>query len=216
MHLHVAIVYITVACQSDDKVWPRSRFILRSGSKKLSLLMEESTSSRFALIMQDYSCSLCDQLNCFVQGLQEHSEDSVISKDSILFDLVSVEDCEHFARSRLLLVRAWPKLNCSTKNVHLREAATGRTCGNLCRHHHVLHQHLEQTRLRLHTRLRWSQHVDVRCSVIRPNISHTFVRSWELSQCANEEPTRRREGQVVAVEVVVRRAQRKQVSKMVT
>ena len=41
-----------------------------------------------------------------VQELQVHFDDSVTAKNSILFDVVSVEDCEHFARVATLLVRA--------------------------------------------------------------------------------------------------------------
>ena len=66
LHLHTLIVCFTVSCQSVDKVLPRSRFILMSGSKKLSLSMEESTSSRFALMIQSFSRSLCNQLNSFL------------------------------------------------------------------------------------------------------------------------------------------------------
>ena len=66
LHLHAVIVCFTVSCQSIDKVLPRSHFILMSGSKKLSLLMDQSTSSCFLLIIQSFSCSLCDQLNRFL------------------------------------------------------------------------------------------------------------------------------------------------------
>ena len=54
------------------------------------------------------------------------SDVAVNAKDSILFDLVSVEDCEHFARRRSLLVGAWPMLNCSTET-----ALAGRCNGTL-------------------------------------------------------------------------------------
>ena len=53
---------------SIDKVLFRSHFILLSGSKKFSLLVEHSTSSRFALIIQSFSCSLCNQLNRFLRS----------------------------------------------------------------------------------------------------------------------------------------------------
>ena len=39
---------------------------------------------------------------------------------------------------------------------------------------------------------------------------------WEFAQCASEEPTRCRKSQVMVVEVVVRRTQTREVSKMVT
>ena len=66
LHLHTLIVCFIVSCQSVDEVLPRSRFILMSGSKKLSLSMEESSSSRFALMIQSFSRSLCNQLNSFL------------------------------------------------------------------------------------------------------------------------------------------------------
>ena len=50
-HLHIMIVRLIISCQSTEKL-PRSRFVLMSGSKKFSLLMEQSTSTRFALIIQ--------------------------------------------------------------------------------------------------------------------------------------------------------------------
>ena len=129
-HLHVEIVYLVVSCQCVDKVLPRSRHILMSGSKKFSLLMKQSTSSRSALSIQRFSCPLCNQLNSFfgVQELQVHFEgmvrETVTAKDSHS-DLVFAGDCEHFAGGRPLLVRAWPMPNCSTEKLHLREAATG-------------------------------------------------------------------------------------------
>ena len=42
--------------------------ILVSGSKKFSLLTEQSTASLFALIIQGFSCSLCNQLNSFLRS----------------------------------------------------------------------------------------------------------------------------------------------------
>ena len=53
---------------STDKLLPRNRFILMSGSEKLSLLMMQSTSSRFALIVQSFSCSWRYQLNSFLRS----------------------------------------------------------------------------------------------------------------------------------------------------
>ena len=55
LHLNVLIVYFTTYCQSIDMILPRSRFMLMSGSKKSSLLMEQSTASRFTLNMQSFS-----------------------------------------------------------------------------------------------------------------------------------------------------------------
>ena len=46
----------------------RSRFVLMSGSKKFSLLMEWSTSNRFALNIQSFSCSSCNKLNRFLRS----------------------------------------------------------------------------------------------------------------------------------------------------
>ena len=51
------------------KMLPRGRFILLSGSEKLSLLMRQSTSSRFALIIESLLCSLCNQLNSFLRSM---------------------------------------------------------------------------------------------------------------------------------------------------
>ena len=154
-----------------------------------------------------------------VQELQVHFEDSVIAKGSIMFDLVSVEDCEHFARGS-------PPAGVSVtsaelfygKILHLREAATGcRTCENFGRHRHVSNPRLEQnlappvsvSALALGTL--GSEPVDVRCGVIQPNTSRKFVRSANYPKNTTEEPTRCREGHVVVVEVAVRRTQTKQV-----
>ena len=106
LHLHVEIVYLVVSCQCVDQVFPRSRHMLMSGSKKFSLLMKQSTSSRFALNIQRFSCPLCNQLNSFfeVQELQVHFEgmvrETVTAKDSHS-DLVLAGDCEHFRRGSL-------------------------------------------------------------------------------------------------------------------
>ena len=45
-----------------------SRFILTRGSNKFSLLTEDSTSNRSALIVQSFSCSLCNQFNRFLRS----------------------------------------------------------------------------------------------------------------------------------------------------
>ena len=66
LHLQVEILCFIDSCESVDEVLPRSRFILTSGSKKFSLLMEQRASSRFAVIVQSFSCSLCNHLNRFL------------------------------------------------------------------------------------------------------------------------------------------------------
>ena len=63
LHLHITIVYLTISGQSTDNILPRSRVILMSGSKKLSLWMEHGTSSRVAWIIPSFSCSFCNRLN---------------------------------------------------------------------------------------------------------------------------------------------------------
>ena len=69
MHLHMKIVRITVSChQSTDKILPRSSSALQSGSEKFSLLMKLRTSSRHVLVIQSFSCSLCNQLNSFLKS----------------------------------------------------------------------------------------------------------------------------------------------------
>ena len=66
LHLHIVIVCFAISCQSINNILPRGRFILLGGSKKFSFLMDQSTSSHFALITQSFSCSLCNQLNSFL------------------------------------------------------------------------------------------------------------------------------------------------------
>ena len=41
LHLHVTVVRIIVSCQNTDKILPRKRFVLMSGSEKFDLLMSE-------------------------------------------------------------------------------------------------------------------------------------------------------------------------------
>ena len=57
-----------ISCQSFGKVFRCSRFVLMSGSEKLSLSMRQSTSRRFALIIQAFSFSRCNQLNSFFRS----------------------------------------------------------------------------------------------------------------------------------------------------
>ena len=60
-----------------------------------------------------------------VQELQVQLEgmlrDNVIAKAPHQCDLVSVEDCEHFARGRSQLVRTLRMQNCWTKHLHSRD-----------------------------------------------------------------------------------------------
>ena len=59
---------LIVVCQSTDKILPRNRLSFMSGSEKFSLLMRQSTSSRFALNIQSFSCSLCNQSKSFLSS----------------------------------------------------------------------------------------------------------------------------------------------------
>ena len=61
-------VHLMISCQSFDKVFRCSHFVLMSGSEKLSLSMRHSTSRRFALIIQAFSFSRCNQLNSFLRS----------------------------------------------------------------------------------------------------------------------------------------------------
>ena len=124
-----------------DKVLPRSRFTLMSGSKKFSLLMEQNTSSRVVLIVQSFSCSLSNQMNrnqgsesCkyILRVCHEILYLPTIPTGLIWYRLETV-NILHGGRSQL--VRKSPMQNCSPKQKHSREAATGcRTCENSCRH----------------------------------------------------------------------------------
>ena len=51
LHLHVVIACFVTSCQSVDKVLPCSRFTL------------DEWQQEFLLVVQSFSCSLCDQLN---------------------------------------------------------------------------------------------------------------------------------------------------------
>ena len=96
LHLHLIVVRSTTFCQSTDKILPRNRFALMSGSEKSSLLMKQSTSSRFALIIQSFSCSSPVEQFSEVQELQVNHEnlhwDTVIAKGLLQSDLVSDGD----------------------------------------------------------------------------------------------------------------------------
>ena len=103
LHLHFLIVHLTISCQNTDKILRRNRFVLMSGSEMFSLLMKQSTLSRFALIIQSFSCSLCDQLNSFLRSKnclvnpESTYWDTAIAKDLPRSGTVSDGDCEHFA-----------------------------------------------------------------------------------------------------------------------
>ena len=136
-----------------------TRFLLADEWQQEILLVGwRSSSSRFALILSGrLELVVANQFEPLldVQGLEVHFGDSVIVKDRILFDLVLVEDCEHFAQGRLLLVRAWPMPSCSTKFAlagNLQRES--RTCEILRRHCHVSNPLLEQTLLRSYPRWR--------------------------------------------------------------
>ena len=62
---HLLDVLVAKLASALDKVLPRNRFILISGSKNFSLWMKQSRTSLFALIIQSFSCSLCYHLNRF-------------------------------------------------------------------------------------------------------------------------------------------------------
>ena len=59
-YLHIIIERLIISCQSTEKIMPRNRFVLMSGSQKLPLFMNRRTSSRFALNIQSFSCSLSE------------------------------------------------------------------------------------------------------------------------------------------------------------
>ena len=63
MYFRITIVRLIVSCQNTDKILSCTRFILMTISEKFSLLIMWSTSIRFALNIQSFLCSLCNQLN---------------------------------------------------------------------------------------------------------------------------------------------------------
>ena len=135
LHLHVFIVCLAISCQSTDKMLLRSGFKMMSCTKKLSLLMEQSTSNRLALMVQSFSCSLCNQLNGFLWSRNCKYNRGYVAGY-----------CEHLAQGRSQ--RVLPTQSWSTKHLHSREAATERrTCENSCRHRHASKPQLEQTLL---------------------------------------------------------------------
>ena len=108
-------MYFATSHQSSDKVLPDNRFTQMSGSKKFSLLKEQSTSSGVALIMQSFSVLVVWPVEPLleVQELQVQFEDmqrdSVTVKDSLLSDLESVSCIPGSglqSRTRSLTVRA--------------------------------------------------------------------------------------------------------------
>ena len=62
MYFRIIIVRLIVSCQNTYKILSCTRFILTI-SEKFSLLIMWSTSIRFALNIQSFLCSLCNQLN---------------------------------------------------------------------------------------------------------------------------------------------------------
>ena len=56
---------LMISCHSTDNILPPNHFTLMSGSEEF-LLVDQSTSSRFALNIQSFPCPLCAQLNSFL------------------------------------------------------------------------------------------------------------------------------------------------------
>ena len=99
--------------------------------------------------MQQDTVIAKDSLPSDMVSVEDMQQDTVIVKDSLQSDMVSVEDCEHFCTGRSQLVRTLPMQNCSIEKVHSLEAATGcGTCENSCRHRRASNPQLEQTLLR--------------------------------------------------------------------
>ena len=125
LHLHVVIVCFMISCASIDEVLPRSRIILMSGRKNFSFLMEWSTSSRaghselLVLVVQTIEPIL------EVQALQVHFEDmqqdTVIAKDSLQSDLVSVGNVP-----RRVLGECW-RVSCSGHGKEFRRGQESTT-----------------------------------------------------------------------------------------
>ena len=105
----------------------------------------------FRADVQSSSCSLNNQLNRFVKSktcrytLRVCNGMLKCPKDSPCLRRYRTGGCEHFARSRHQLVRTLPMQNCSTEQLHSREAATGWTYENCCCHRHALNPLMEQT-----------------------------------------------------------------------
>ena len=138
LYLHITIVRLAISCQSTDKILPRSRFILMSGSKKLSLLMKQGTSRSFVLIVQSFSRSFCNQLNSFLRFKNCSNTlrvcNGILQVPSIhpQSDSVSDGDLERSARGHHQRVRMLPTQSCSTNHVHSRDAATGSRTSSSC------------------------------------------------------------------------------------
>ena len=126
-----------------------------------------------------------------------------------------IKICEYFARDRALLVRTWPLLNCSTGQWHLREVATEcQTWLISCRHRHVSNPPLDHMLFRSYPnwRRRWNVGlITCGCGVWRHTAKTINACSCavELTQLTDKVAQRRWS---VVAEVVVRRAQGRQVS----
>ena len=140
--------------------------------------------------------------------------DTVIAKDVHQSDLVSAGDSEHFARGRSRLVRKLPMQNCSTENVHSREAATGcRTSENVCRHRRASNPRLEQTLPRSYpsdclqcvfktlelVETLGSQPVFVWCTVMLPDDRVSYFADAEVSVRGSGSGSRRTQVRQVSV-----------------
>ena len=76
MYLHMINVHLTISCQNSDKIFPRSSFVLTSGSKKLSLLMEHEHGEPFRADHSELLVPVVTQIEVFlkVQELQMNLE----------------------------------------------------------------------------------------------------------------------------------------------
>ena len=148
LHLHVVIVCFIISCQSMDKVLPRSRFTYWWVAGNSPCWCEQSTSSRFALIIQSFFCSLWNQMNRFLRSKNCTYTMRMCNWRLWLPRIHSglMWYWKHVALCRTQPVRTLPMQKCSTEDMHSREAATGcRNCLNSCRHRHTSNPLSEQT-----------------------------------------------------------------------
>ena len=68
MYLHIFIARYIISCQRTDNILPRKRSVLMSGSELLFLLTKHSSSSRFALDVQSFTCSLSNLLSSYLRS----------------------------------------------------------------------------------------------------------------------------------------------------
>ena len=114
-----------------------------------------STSSPFALIVQSFSCSLCNQLNSFVRSKNCRY---ILKVCHWTLQLPRIHSgltwyrLETWNIPREVALNLWERDQCRIVRRNIctrREAATGsRTCENSCRDRHASSQLLEQTLLR--------------------------------------------------------------------